>query len=138
MKPSLYVFKTDLGRNSENPKTEVHFVVVDSETSKDYPLNFVCVLPQGQSLVNGHSTFRKIFGEDSVPLAKRLLSKALRKERDSEIKVEVGKRLKMLASKNVVKAKCRVCGNIFKPKRFRRQYQKNCEDCKSRVLVSPQ
>ena len=138
MKPSLYVLKRDLGRNSENPKTEVHFVIIDSEASKDYPLNFVCVLPQGQSLVNGHSTFRKIFGEDSVPVARRLLSKALRKESDSEIKTEVGKRLKMLAPKNIVKAKCRVCGNVFKSKRFGRHYQKNCQDCKSRILVSPQ
>jgi hypothetical protein len=138
MKPSLFVFKRDLSRNSENPKTEVHFVIIDSEISKEYPLNFVCILPQGQSLVNGHSTFRKIFGEESVPVATRLLSKALKRERDSEIKMEVGKRLKTLTPRNNFRAKCRVCGSLFKPKRFGRYYQKNCQDCKSRILVSPQ
>jgi hypothetical protein len=99
MKPSLYLFKRDVGGTIENPKTEVHFVIVDSDKSKDYPLNFVCVLPQVRGLVNGHSTFRRMFGEDSVPLAKKLLSKALTKERDLEISIEVGKRLKMLAQK---------------------------------------
>jgi hypothetical protein len=136
MKPSLYLVKRELGRTFENPKTEVHFIIVDSDISKDYPLNFICVLPQGQSLVSGHSAFRRIFGEDSVPLAKRLLSKSLFKERDLEINTEVGKRLKMLAPKNVVNAKCRVCGNLFVPKRFAGHYQKNCQDCASSVRVN--
>ncbi len=100
MKPNLYFLKKEIGRTIENQKTEVHFVVVDSDTSKDYPLNFICVLPQIQGLIKGRSTFGKIFGEESVPLAKRLLSKALIKERDFEIKVEVEKRLKMFNQKN--------------------------------------
>jgi len=103
MKPSLYLFKRDMGGTIENPKTEVHFVIVDSDKSRNYPLNFVCVLPQFQGLVNGHTTFRRIFGEDSVPLAKKLLSKALTKESDFEIKTEVGKRLKMLSTNNIGK-----------------------------------
>ena len=100
MKPRLYLLKREIGRAIENPKTKVHFVVVDSDTSKDYPLNFICVLPRIQGLVNGHSVFGKIFGEDSVPLAKRLLSKALTQERDFEIKAEVERRLKMFSQKN--------------------------------------
>jgi hypothetical protein len=100
MRPRLYLLKREIGRTIENPKTEVHFVVVDSDTSKDYPLNFICVLPQIQGLVNRHSIFGKIFGEGSVPLAKRLLSKALTQERDLEIKVEVERRLKMFNKKN--------------------------------------
>ena len=100
MKPNLYFLKKEIGRTIENQKTEVHFVVVDSDTSKDYPLNFICVLPQIQGLIKGRSTFGKIFGEESIPLAKRLLSKALIKERDFEIKVEVEKRLKMFNQKN--------------------------------------
>lgn len=128
----------DLGRTFENPQTAVHFVIVDSEASKDYPSNFVCVLPRGQSLVSGHSAFRRLFGEDSVPLAKRLLSKALSKERDIEINTEVGKRLKMISPKNVVKAKCRVCGNLFVPKRFGGHYQKNCQNCRYSIRLKLQ
>jgi hypothetical protein len=96
MKPSLYLFKRDIGRTIENPKTIVHFVVVDSETSKDYPLNFLCVLPNVQGLVSGHTIYSRIFGEESIPLAKRLLAKALKKESDLEIKSQVGQRLKMI------------------------------------------
>jgi hypothetical protein len=100
MKLCLYYFKREIGGTIENPKTKIHFVIVDSETSKDYPLNFVCVLPQMHGLVNGNSTFGKIFGDESIPLARRLLSSALRQERDLEIKVEVEKRLKMFNQKN--------------------------------------
>ncbi len=100
MKPSLRLFKRNVGGTIENPKTEVLFVVVDSQISKTYPLNFVCMLPLPQGLCSGHSAFRKLFGEDSIPLAKRLLSKALAKESDSEIKTEIGKRLKLLNPKN--------------------------------------
>ena len=95
MKPRLILVKREIGR-LDNPKTEVHFVVIDSDSSKDYPLNFVCVLPLSHCLYSGHSTFRKLFGEESIPLAKKLLSKALSKEGDSEIKTEIGKRLKTL------------------------------------------
>ena len=99
MKPRLYFLKSEIGRKIENQKTEVHFVVVDPDNSRDYPFNFICVLPKTHGLVNRHSTFGKIFGEDSVPLAKQLLSKALTHERDREIKVEVEKRLKMFCQK---------------------------------------
>ena len=98
-KPSLYVFKKDVGKRIENPKTEVHFVIVDTENNKDYPLNFVCVLPK--CLINTRSAFRKIFGEENIPIAKRLLSNALRKESDSEIKSEIRKRLKMIHENNI-------------------------------------
>jgi len=97
MRPSLYLFKRDIGRTIENPKTIVHFVVVDKETPKDYPLNFVCVLPNVQGLANGHTIYSRIFGEESLPLAKRLLDKAMKKESDLEIKSEVGQRLKMIS-----------------------------------------
>jgi hypothetical protein len=94
------LLKREIGRTIENPKTKVDFVVVDSDASKDYPLNFICVLPQIQGLVNRHSIFGKIFGEGSVPLAKKLLSKALTQERDLDIKMEVERRLKMFNQKN--------------------------------------
>jgi hypothetical protein len=100
MKPRLILFKKEVGR-LDNPKTEVHFVVIDSDLSKEYPMNFVCVLPLSQSLHSGHSTFRKLFGEESIPLAKKLLSKALSKESDYEIKTEIGKRLQLLKPSSV-------------------------------------
>ena len=105
MKPRLYLLKREVGRSVENPKTEVLFVVVDSDISKTYPLNFVCVFPSSQRLYSGHSIFRKLFREDTLPLAKKLLTKALAKESDSETQTEIRKRLKQLNLKIVVQSK---------------------------------
>jgi hypothetical protein len=138
MKPSLFLIKREVGRSLENPKIEVSFAVVDSDLRKAYPANFLCVLPLSQSLHNGHSAFSKLFGDDSIPLAKKLLSKAQARESDLDTKTEIGKRLKHLNPKTVVKAKCRVCGNLFEPESFRGHYQKTCRECKSRIVVSAQ
>jgi hypothetical protein len=113
MNPRLYLLKRDVGRNLENPKTEVLFVVVDSDIPKTYPLNFVCVLPLSQGLCSGQSAFRKLFGKESIPLAKKLLSKALSKESDSEIKIEIRKRLKQLNLQTTPKAKLPILLNSF-------------------------
>ena len=104
MKPRLYLLKRELGRRLDYPKTEVLFIVVDSEISKSYPLNFVCKFPLFQGLCSGHSAFRKIFGENTIPLAKKLLIKALARESDSEFKKEIRKRLKQLNLKTVVQS----------------------------------
>lgn len=104
MNPRLYLLKRKVGRSLENPKSEVLFVVVDSDKSKIYPLNFLCMFPLSQGLCRGHSAFRKLFGEDSIALAKKLLSKALRKESDPEIKTEIRKRMKHLNFKTIVQS----------------------------------
>ena len=127
--------KRDMGRSLDSRKTEVLFVVVDSDITKDYPANFVCVLPLTQGLC-GNSVFSKLFGEDNIPLAKKLLSKALLKESDLEIKTAIGKRLKLLDPKTVVKVRCRICKKLFEPKSFRGNCQKTCQDCKTRMIVS--
>ena len=85
MKPRLILFKKELGK-LEYPKTEVHFMVVDSDLSKEYPMNFVCVLPLSQSLHSGHSTFRKPFGEESIPLAKNYYPKLYLKKAIMKLK----------------------------------------------------
>jgi hypothetical protein len=136
MKPSLLMLKREIGRSLENSKTEVLFVVVDSDKSRVYPSNFVCVLPTVQGVCSSHSIFSRLFGEDSSSMAKRLLSKALSKESDLEIKTAIEKRLKLFKPKTIVKAKCQVCKNLFSPKSFRGHYQKTCQFCKTRMVVS--
>jgi DNA-directed RNA polymerase subunit RPC12/RpoP len=138
MKPSLLLIKREIGRNIENPKKEISFAVINLDVRKDYPANFVCVLPLSHCLFSGHSIFSKLFGEDSIRLAKKLLSKALAEESDSETKTEIGKRLKPLNPKTVVEAKCRVCGNLFELESFQRHYQKTCQKCNTRMIVSAQ
>jgi len=105
MKPRLFFLKRVVGRNYDSMETKVFFVIVDSDISKAYPLNFVCKLPMVDGLCNGHSAFKKLFGEDGIPLAKKLLSKALISENDSEIKSEIRNRLKLLNQKTAIQAK---------------------------------
>ena len=97
MRPSLYLLKKQNGRTEVTMNTEVHVVVVDLDKSKKYPLNFVCLLPQTAKSLGKHSTiFSKIFGPSSVDVARRLLHNALKREKDSEIKKELTKRLNAL------------------------------------------
>jgi hypothetical protein len=114
----------------------IRFAVIDLDISKNYPANYVCMLPL-QPRANGkaHNVFSKLFGNDSLERAKRLLSKALKTENDSEIKAEIEKRLKLLEPKPAGQVKCRVCGNFFEPRR-RRFKQKICQECTRKKYAS--
>ena len=114
MNPRLYLLKRKVGRRLENSKTKVLFVVVDSDKSKKYPLNFICMFPLSMGLCRGHSAFRKLFGEDSVTLAKNLLSKALSKERDPEIKTEIRNRMKQLHLRTVIQSEMPILLKSFR------------------------
>ena len=79
------------------------FAVVDLDKGKNYPLNFVCMLPTkidagGKS----QSVFLQIFGDKSVEQARALLTEALETESDSEVKAEISRRLKLLEAKPTV------------------------------------
>jgi hypothetical protein len=110
----------------------IRFAVVDLDKSKNYPANYVCMLPL-QPRANGkvHNVFSELFGKDSLELAKRLLTKALKTEGDPEIKVEIEKRLKLLEPKPPIQIKCCVCGKLFEPER-RRFKQRICQECRQK------
>ena len=77
------------------------FAVVDLYKCKNYPLNFVCMLPMkidadGKS----ESVFAQIFGDQSVEQARALLTGALDTESDSVVKDELSRRLKLLEAKS--------------------------------------
>ena len=114
----------------------IRFAVIDVDKSKNYPANYVCILPL-QPRANGkaHNIFSELFGNDSLELAKRLLTEALKTENDSEIKAEIEKRLKLLEPKPSGQVKCSVCGNFFKPRR-RRFKQKTCQECTRKKYAS--
>jgi len=135
MKLRLYVSKKDDVRDYSQGRY-IRFAVVDLDKSKKYPANYVCMLPQ-QPSANGKpsNVFSKVFGKDSVELAKRLLTKTLRAESDSEIKAEIKRRLKLLEPKLAIQVKCCVCGKFFEPER-RRFKQKVCQKCTRKKHVS--
>jgi hypothetical protein len=96
LKLSLYIFKRDL-LNDYNSKKRIRFVVVDLDRSKEYPLNFVCILPKQIKENDGHYTkFERRFGDESLELAKKLLRRSLRAENDWEIKEAIRERLRLL------------------------------------------
>jgi hypothetical protein len=76
------------------------FAVVDLDKGKNYPLNFVCMLPTNITMNSkSQSVFIQIFGDKSLEQAKALLTGALETESDSEVKAEISRRLKLLESK---------------------------------------
>jgi hypothetical protein len=86
--------------NDYSRKGYIRFVVVDLDRSKKYPANFVCILPKNIKLTGKKATkFERMFEDDSLELAKKLLKRALRAEEDWEVKAELRKRLDLLNPK---------------------------------------
>lgn len=84
--------------NGDNNKT-IYFAVVDLNKSRRYPENFVCILPKLKPNTKAKSAFQSAFGDQSLPMAKSLLTKALRNEDEPEIKAEIKQRLNDLNPK---------------------------------------
>jgi hypothetical protein len=119
----VFAIDTDLGRH-------FRFAVLDLDRNRDYPANFVCLLPtmvSNEGKVN--SVFLKTFGDKSVEQAKLLLTEALKNENEPEVKVEIERRLMLLEPKQASQIKCSGCGKLFQPRRIRRFKQNFCEEC---------
>lgn len=96
MKPKLYAFKRE-ELECYNSRNRIYFVVVNLDKACKYPANFVCILPKHRSSIVKQSTqFSKVFGNDSIKLARQLLTKAYKDEDDAEIRQEIKERLKVL------------------------------------------
>jgi hypothetical protein len=110
---------------------EVIFAVIDLDKAETYPRNFVCLLPKTIRVdPESSSKFVEIYGETSKQVAVKLLTNALRRERDPKIKGEIEKRLKAYQPKPAVKVKCIDCGCFFDPKNRGRYIQKMCQPCR--------
>jgi hypothetical protein len=106
------------------------FAVVDLDKGKDYPLNFVCMLPrQLGPKGKGLSVFVKVFGDKSLEQARALLTGALETEDNPEVKAEITRRLKLLEPNPISQIKCSACGKLFQPRRAKRFKQKFCQEC---------
>jgi hypothetical protein len=111
----------------------LRFAVVNLNKSKDYPSNFVSMLPMRIDS-NGKipSAFTKLFGNKSSKIARELLTASLKKEHDSEIKTEIKRRLNLLEPNPLIYIKCRVCKKFFKIQKERARNQKICPECMKR------
>jgi hypothetical protein len=117
----LIIFKGDYdgGYHAWN---HLRFAVVDLNKSKDYPANFVSILPMRiDSDGKLPSVFTKFFGNKSLKIARGLLTECLKTEHDSEIKTEITRRLNLLEPNPLVHIKCRVCKKFFQTQKEREE-----------------
>ena len=125
--------KYQLSIRRDNDATEwsedkrFHFIVINPEKNKDYPLNFVCILPLRVNS-NFKTSFEQRFGDESLAVAKTLLTGALQSEVSQDAKNEIGRRLKLLQPETACQKTCASCGKTFQAKKkpFKKRY---CEDC---------
>jgi len=113
-------------------KQEFIFAIVDLDKASTYPANFVCVLPRLALNSKPNTAFRLTFGEQSLQIAKKLLTNALEDESELAIREEIYKRLSDLTPRQAPKAKCKRCGNFFEVKSFGRYQQQICQVCKNK------
>jgi hypothetical protein len=106
------------------------FAVVDLDRGKDYPLNFVCMLPLRIGSVGKEpSIFVRVFGDKSLEVARKLLVDALEAEDDSDVKGDIERRLKLLEPKPVCEKACVSCGKLFQAEPGKGFKQKFCPEC---------
>ena len=98
---------------NRDTKLELYFAVVDLDKATEYPENFVCILPKLTPNNKDKNAFRSTFGDQSVPLAKNLLTKALRTEHEPAIKAEIEQRLKALKPKPNTRRQARASVHRF-------------------------
>ncbi len=78
---------------------------------------------------NFKSSFEQRFGDESLKIAKKLLTDALRSEADEDVRDEIGRRLKLLDPESTREKRCASCGKTFLVD-SRKKWRKNfCEDC---------
>jgi hypothetical protein len=128
----LRIFKREY-TNDHVAWNHLRFAVVDLRKAKDYPSNFVSMLPMRiDSDGKMPSIFTKFFGPKSLETARRLLTEALKTEDDSEIKAEITRRLNLLEPNPVIQIKCLVCKKFYQTQKERARKQKICPKCMKR------
>ena len=125
----LQVFKRDSMDN--NLSKTYRFAVVDFSRSKNYPSNFVCMLPLKVDQKKGKigNVFGELFGDKSVDLAMRLLRDALKIESDVDVKAEIERRINLIDPDRVNVIKCSGCKRTFHPRKIRKYKQNFCPEC---------
>ncbi len=125
----LQVFKYT--QTDESLTKTYRFAVLDFSRAKEYPANFVCMLPLKIETKKGKNpnVFGELFGEKSLDFALDLLNDALKHEKDMEVKNELERRLKLIDPKQANVVKCGVCKKTFQQKKTRRYKQNYCDEC---------
>jgi len=132
MKLALHITKNYNIKDYIKP-AYIRIAVIDKNISKEYPANFVCILPKTINLnAKTPNKFQEKYGTQSKEIIKKLIDHALKTADDQDIKKELLKRLKILNPKPKNMVKCNACGQEFKSKTFRYGKQKTCYECKTK------
>ena len=130
MNLQLHITKKEIVHYNTRTKTKHLFAVIDLDKSKEYPQNFVSVLPKNiQAIVNPSNISEELFGNQSVDTAKQLLEKALTTRPDTETTQAIRERLNVLDPKLTLKSKCLKCGEIFEQKKRGYKRYPLCYEC---------
>ena len=96
MNPQLRILKGKTAKDYAAGKS-IRFAIIDQDTAKAYPANFICILPQHMNAATEDSSvFAKTFKEERIRIAKKLLTDALENEDNPTVKKEITERLKEL------------------------------------------
>ena len=130
LKYELCILKQDNIADWSDKQQLFRFTVVNPDKAKTYPMNFVCILPMRlNSKVEKRTEFEKLFGNESLQEAKKLLTEALKSQEDKDLRREIERRLSLLEPKPASEKTCAGCGKRFQVKQKRWFKQKLCEDC---------
>jgi len=126
----LQITKREITHHSTIIKTKHLFAVIDLDKSKQYPQNFVSILPRSIKVtVKPANIFEELFGNESLETAKQLLEKALAKRPNTETTIAIKERLKLLNPKLLNKSKCQNCEKPIKQKKQSFRPYKFCYEC---------
>ena len=136
MKLKLHITKNKNLKDYQTGKY-LRFAITDLEISKNYPENFVTILPkQIQTTAKIKSNFVKKYKNESVKIAIKLLKQELKATDDKDIKNEIRERLKILNPKPKKLVKCNKCGRDFQARKFGYRTQKICYACVSKRYLN--
>jgi len=130
MNLQLLITKKEYAHYNNRTRTKHLFAVIDLDESKQYPQNFVSVLPLHiGAIVKPSNVFEGLFGNKSLEIANRLLHKALESKPDSETAKAIRERIELLATQVNNKAQCQNGGNTINQSKRRVKPCKFCYEC---------
>ncbi len=134
IKLGLLITKQYTKHYSIQTKIKYLFAVIDLDKSKQYPQNFVSVLPKKiDAIVKPSNKFEELYGNQSLEMANQLLETALKSRPDAETTKAIMVRLKLLEPKKANKTNCLNCGKLITQSKRRYRTYKFCFACHSKA-----
>jgi hypothetical protein len=130
MKLQLRITEKEIRHYNTETKTKHIFAVIDLDRSKQYPQNFVSLLPKNiKAAEKPANVFEGLFGDESLKMAKYLLEEALKRRPNSKTKQAIRRRLELLPLEQKNRNKCQNCGKPIKQSIHRFRLYKFCYEC---------